>query len=106
MDIGYTYGSPDFDRLSVYVPPDYEPPESFTVTRDGTPVRFVRLSDRELECGATPGVKGSCTSFDCHRMVIGECICKRHRSVHSPDPDPADPDADMRPKVRLKRAVS
>lgn len=98
MDTGYTYGLPAGDRLSVYVPPGFEPPESVTVTRTGAPVNFVRISDRELDCGTVPGVDKRCTSFECHRQRLGYCMCGRHRGLH----DPAD---DPRPSIGLRRAV-
>jgi len=99
MDVGYTFSARGtLERLSVYVPPEFEPPLSVTVTRDGTDVVFVRLSDVELTCGAVSGVTGKCTSAECHRRVIGECQCGRHKGLLDRDPE------DQRPRIELRAA--
>ncbi|MDR6574319.1 hypothetical protein J2X60_002978 [Curtobacterium sp. 320] len=97
MDVGYTYAAKGaLDQLSLHAPPEFEPPTSVTVTRDGAPVVFVRLSDVVLTCGKVSGVQGSCTSAECHRRVIGECQCGRHRGLLDRDPD------DMRPRIEVR----
>jgi hypothetical protein len=97
MDTGYTYSARgSLERLSVYAPPKFEPPLSITVTRDGTDVVFVRLSDVELTCGSVSGVQGACRTAECHRRVIGECQCGRHRSLFDRD------SGDHRPRVELR----
>jgi len=98
MDIGYTYGSPEGERIAVYMPPEFSPPDVVAATRSGASVEFVRISDRELDCGKVPGVEKACTSFECHRQKLGYCMCGRHRSIH----DPAD---DGRPAIRIRRVV-
>jgi hypothetical protein len=90
MDERFTYSSRDRVHLMVYVAPGYEPPDTLTLTRDGAPVEFLRLSDRSLECGRVATrinaqgeevpVPGECTAYDCHRAVLGECQCGRHPS--------------------------
>ncbi|PZE66924.1 hypothetical protein DEI83_06340 [Curtobacterium sp. MCBD17_021] len=99
MDVGYTFSARGtLERLSLFVPPEFEPPLSVTVTRDGADVVFVRLSDVELTCGAVSGVTGKCTSAECHRRVIGECQCGRHKGLLEQDPD------DQRPRIELRAA--
>lgn len=97
MDVGYTYAAKGtLERLSLFAPPQFEPPLSVTVMRDGTPVVFVRLSDVELTCGAVHGVTGRCSSAECHRRVLGECQCGRHRGLLDRDPN------DMRPRIEIR----
>jgi hypothetical protein len=97
MDTGYTYAAKGtLERLSLFVPPQYEPPVSVTVTTQGAPLEFVRLSDVVLTCGAVHGVTGSCTSAECHRRVIGECQCGRHRGLLDRDPN------DTRPRIEIR----
>lgn len=97
MDVGYTYAAKGtLERLSLHAPPEFEPPTSVTVTRAGTPLVFVRLSDVVLTCGNVAGVQGSCTNAECHRRVIGECQCGRHRGLLDRDPD------DMRPRIEVR----
>lgn len=96
MDTGYTYAAKGtLERLSLYAPPEFEPPLSVTVTRHGVPVVFVRLSDLELTCGAVHGINGRCGSAECHRRVIGECQCGRHKGLLDRDPD------DRRPRIEV-----
>jgi hypothetical protein len=97
MDAGYTYAARGtLERLSVFVPPEFEPPLSVTVTRDGVDVVFVRLSDVELTCGAVSGVTGRCSSAECHRRVIGECQCGRHKGLLDRYPE------DHRPRIEIQ----
>jgi len=97
MDVGYTFAARGtLERLSVFAPPQFEPPLSLTVTRDGVDVVFVRLSDLELTCGAVTGVTGRCTSAECHRRVIGDCQCGRHQGLLDRDPE------DHRPRIELR----
>lgn len=97
MDVGYTFGSPHGQRASIYLPPPLEPPIELTATMpDGSTVTFVRVSDRELDCGSTLDVPGKCTSEACHRLQLGVCQCGRHRSVFDPPTDP-------RPSIGLRR---
>ena len=80
MDIRFTFSSSKGVVASVYVSPEFEPPESLVFTTDGKQVAFVLLSDRSLECADSRGVSGHCTSGDCHRRVLGQCQCGRHPS--------------------------
>lgn len=99
MDIGYTFSARGtLERLSLFVPTEFEPPLSVTVTRDGADVVVVRLSDVELTCGAVSGVTGRCTSAECHHRVIGECQCGRHKGLLERDPE------DRRPRIDLRAA--
>jgi len=99
MDTGYTYAAKGtLERLSLFAPPTFDPPSSMTVTRDGAPVVFVRLSDLELACGAVHGTNGRCASPECHRRVIGECQCGRHQGLLDRDPD------DHRPRIEIRTA--
>ncbi|MFD5864389.1 hypothetical protein ACFWGP_05525 [Agromyces sp. NPDC127015] len=90
MRIGYHYGAAGtaasmIDGVELYAEPGYEPPESFTLTRDGREVEFVRLSDRTLECNKA---EGGCGSYDCHRLTLGKCRCSGHKN---PRPQRAAP---------------
>jgi len=97
MDTGYTYAAKGtLERLSLFAPPQFEPPLFVTVTRDGEPVVFMRLSDVELTCGSVHGVNGRCSSAECHRRVIGECQCGRHRGLLDRAPN------DMRPRIEIR----
>jgi len=97
MDTGYTYAAKGtLERLSLYAPPQLEPPLSVTVTRDGAPVEFVRLSDVELTCGTVYGTPKACTTHECHRRVIGECQCGRHKGLLDRDPN------DARPRIEIR----
>ncbi len=97
MDTAYTYSARGtLERIAIYAPPEFLPPLSVTMTRDGVEVLFVRLSDVELLCGKVPGVDGACRTHECHRTVIGECQCGRHRGLLDNDPD------DHRPRVQLR----
>lgn len=78
MDKGYTYGANDGSRMAIYAPPEFAPPETLELTRADRPVRFFRLSDRELECFKSE--KG-CGSFECHRRELGKCQCGAHGIV-------------------------
>lgn len=100
MDVGYTFGSPDGQRASIYLPPPLEPPIELVATApDGSTVTFARISDRELDCGSVAGIPGDCKSEDCHRLKLGVCRCGRHRNVFDPPTDP-------RPTIRLRRVTS
>lgn len=100
MDTGYTYGSPTGERGSIYLPPAFTPPDEITVVReDGATETWARVSDRELDCGEVYGVKGRCSSYECHRARLGFCQCGRHRSLGAP----ADDD---RPPIALKRVTA
>ena len=97
MDTGYTYSARGtLERLSLYAPPAFEPPPSITVTRNGVAVEFVRLSDLVLTCGAVAGTQGSCASYECHRRVIGDCQCGRHKGLLDRDPNDARPRIEVR----------
>jgi hypothetical protein len=78
MDEGYTYGSPDGDRIALYVPIGYDPPLSIAITDGAGPVVFDLISERSLTCDNPIGAKGGCGSFECHRAVLGQCQCGRH----------------------------
>lgn len=80
MDTSYTYSSDKGQRVMLYVPPEFGPPDAFPMMEGAEKVWFKRLSDRSLTCGQIPGVSGDCRSTDCHRRVLGECQCGRHQS--------------------------
>jgi hypothetical protein len=90
MDRGFTYGSPTGIRASLYLAPEFDAPDEITVTRNGEPVRFLRVSDHSLECrkvdsritaqGEVAPVPGECRNPDCHRMMLGACQCGRHQA--------------------------
>jgi len=82
MDTHYTYGSLRGGLIAhVYAPPGLDVPETLELTAGSKPVTFIRISDRPLVCGPVYGIKGSCTSAECHRLVLGECQCGRHQTV-------------------------
>ena len=72
MDTAYTFSTQKGTRLTLYVGPDLEPPHEVICEFNGQPVQFFRVSDRSLECD--PG----CSSADCHRARLGDCLCGRH----------------------------
>ena len=79
MDDSYTYCTNRGQRVMLYAPPGFGPPDAFPMMAGDEKVLFHRLSDRSLECGRVAGEK-PCTSADCHRRVIGECQCGRHEA--------------------------
>lgn len=96
MDIGHTYSSLARARAVLYAQPGVEVPATLTLTEQGAPVEYFLLSDTSLHCGSVRGVTGSCESFDCHRLVLGECQCGRHG---------VGPDGEKTP-VRYSKAVA
>jgi hypothetical protein len=88
VDVGYTFATATTDRIMVYAPPGYEPPDTIVMSEFGVPVTAHRLSDRSLECRDAPtyvdrhgNIKpcpGHCTDENCHRRELGKCQCGRH----------------------------
>lgn len=78
MDTSYTYSSDKGLRVMLYAPPEFGPPDAFPMMAGDEKTWFHRISDRSFECGKTFDGKGTCTSADCHRRVLGECQCGRH----------------------------
>ncbi|TDW30996.1 hypothetical protein [Cryobacterium psychrophilum] len=72
MDTGYTFSTQKGVRLMLYVLDGVEPPREVVCTVNGEAVTFFRVSDRSLECDP------KCTSRDCHRARLGDCLCGRH----------------------------
>lgn len=85
MDTHYTYASLRGGLIAhIYAPPELDAPETLELPSahpGRKPVTFIRVSDRPLVCGAVYGVKGSCTSAECHRRELGKCQCGRHQTV-------------------------
>ena len=80
MDIGYTYASSDGIKGSWYVPPGVDVPTLIKVRIAGDIVDLHRLSDRDLTCDDVPGIPQHCDSYECHRVVLGDCVCGRHQA--------------------------
>ena len=60
MHTGYTYVAADGSSASIYAPPTLDVPDTVTLrTSIGDLKVFERASDRELTCGAVPGVTGA-----------------------------------------------
>jgi hypothetical protein len=78
MDVGHTYASAEGVRLCLYVVAEVAPPETLELERDGKPITFDRVSEGSLHCGHVLGIKGNCTSYECHRAELGKCQCGRH----------------------------
>jgi hypothetical protein len=92
MDIGYTYGGPHWERVSLYAPPGVAPPEELELTTEsGSQILYVRLSDRSLACekvivgydGKKPIFRG-CGNEQCHRgPLLGVCNCGTHTETEA-----------------------
>ena len=79
MDHGHTFSTPYGDRVMLYAPPEFTPPERLVLSFGGEAVTFSRLDPAVLLCDDVPGIKGHCTSPDCHRSPLGVCKCGRHK---------------------------
>jgi hypothetical protein len=88
MDDRYSYSTASRVHLAIYVAEGYDPPATIMLEHDGQPVEFMRLSDMSLVCekvafridsqGNEVPVHSECGSYDCHRLVLGQCKCGRH----------------------------
>jgi hypothetical protein len=97
MQHGWTYCSQTWERLDVYTPEGFAPPDEITlIDPEGEDMVLFRLDDRALTCGKVLGVTGSCDSYECHRTVLGMCQCGRHKdSIDAPH---------RRGEVRMEKA--
>jgi hypothetical protein len=84
MDIGHAYGTPAGQRVMLYAEPSLAVPEVIAlVEQGGRVITFSRLAPESLYCADVPGIKGSCTNPDCHRLPLGVCGCGRHKGRQS-----------------------
>lgn len=80
MQTGHTYCSQTWQKVDIYVPENFGPPDEITlVDPEGEDMLFFRLSDRALECDDVIGVTGHCDNYECHRRELGQCDCGRHK---------------------------